>query len=67
MYSHSTSNEVFGSKMLTFAIIIGSALLLLAVLGAPAPQAQATTEQMAKAQPAYETVVVTAPAQDKAS
>ena len=67
MYSHSTSNEVFGSKALTFAIIIGSVLLLLAVLAAPAPQAQATTEQMAKAQLAYETVVVTASTQGQAS
>ena len=67
MSEHSISSETFGSKALTFAIIIGSALLLLAVLAAPAPQAQATTEQMAQTQPAYETVVVTANTQDQAS
>lgn len=58
MSGHSTNNEVFGTKALTLAIIIGSVFLLLAMLAAPAPKA--TAEQVAQVQPAVETVVVTA-------
>ncbi len=53
MSEYSLSSEVFGSKALTFATVIGSALLLMAILAAPAPQATAqNTVQQPAAQPA---------------
>ena len=67
MSGHSASNEVFGTKVLTIAIIVGSVFLLLAMLASPAPKANA--EQIAQVQQpaAVETVVVTATAPAHAS
>lgn len=54
MSKYNSNGEVYGSKVLTFAIIATSALILAGTIYSPAVQSQQT------AQPTVEQVVVTA-------